>query len=246
MKILVIASIIAIIASIIAVSSINTSDEQIKNVVAVNNTIGELSISGSASKSIEPDKLSISIGVTTSDKSAKVAVAKNGELMNNITRALNENGITNDEMRTSYYSVYPIYSKVDRCIEIYPQIECDEVITGFRVVNTLTVITDSSKDAGKLIDLAVDAGATNIHNVNFFVSDDLMNNIKDQLLEEAVSNAKMRAELALKPLDMKIVGVKSINVDSINIPLYTVAERTTILPSEQKIEVNVHVTFYIS
>ncbi|RMF30063.1 MAG: DUF541 domain-containing protein [Candidatus Nitrosothermus koennekii] len=245
MRIVIPIAIIAVVVSIIIASNLNTPNEQVKNVVAVNNTIGELSISGSASKSIEPDKLSISIGVTTNDKSAKVAVAENRELMNNVIKALNENGIGKDEMQTSYYSVYPIYSKSDRCIEIYPQTDC-EVITGFRVVNTLTIITDATKDAGELIDLTIDAGATNIHGVNFFVSDDLMSNIKDQLLEEAVSNAKMRAEIALKPLDMKIVGVKSINIDSINVPLHALAERTTILPSEQKIEVNVHVTFYIS
>ncbi len=249
MKLLAIIAIIAVGLGI-AIATINTNNSQDIKVVAGNNTIGELSIRGSAEKKVEPDMLSLRIGVTTTNASAKDAVDENAKKMDMIIKALNANGISNDEISTNYYSLYPVYSQSKVCIEIYPPPEDCNIITGFRVSNTLTITTDVSKDAGALIDLVVDAGATNIHGVNFFVSKMLLDNVKDELIEEAVVNAKERAELALKPLNMSIVGVKSINVDSASIPFAVIegeAFRTTpILPSEKQIQVGVNITFYIS
>jgi hypothetical protein len=249
MKLLAIIAIIAVGLGI-AIATINTNTSQDIKAVAGNNTIGELSIRGSAEKRVEPDMISLSVGVTTTNASAKDAVDENSKKMNMIIKALNENGISNDEMSTNYYSLYPIYSQSKACIEIYPPPEDCNIITGFRVSNTLTITTDISKDAGALIDLVVDVGASNIHGVNFFVSKMLLDNVKDELIEEAVVNAKERAELALKPLNMSIVGVKSINVDSINIPFAVMNEEafrvTPLLPSEHKAQVGVNITFYIS
>lgn len=248
MKLLAIIAIIAVGLGVIAIYNLNNNSDV--KVIAGNNTLGELSIRGSAEKSIESDMVSLSIGVTTINASANDAVDENAEKMNEIIGILSTNGIRDDEISTSYYNIHPVYSQSKECIEIYPPPEDCNTITGFKVVNTLTITTDVDKDVGELIDLVVEAGATNIHGVNFFVSKIHIDEIKDQLIEEAVINAKKRAEIALKPLNMSIVGVKNVNVDSVSIP-FTVYESealrsTPILPSEQNIRVDVSIIFYIS
>ena len=247
MKLLAIIAIVAIVLGVVAAT--NLANDRTNVTIAANDTLGELSIRGSAEEKVEPDMVSLSIGVTTSDASAKVAVDENSMKVNEIINILNANGISNDEISTSYYSVYPLYSQSKVCIEIYPPPEDCNVIIGFRVSNTLAVTTDVDKDIGRLIDLVVEAGATNINGINFFASKELVDGIKDRLIEEAVINAKNRAELALRPLNMSIVGVKSIDVDNISIPfkVYEQSARATpILPSEQSIRVDVSIIFYIS
>ena len=248
MKLLAIIAVVAIGLVVVVASNLNLSDSPKLRVIAGNNTLGELSIRGSAEDSIAPDMVSLSIGVTSSNSSARDAVDENSAKMNEIIRVLNVNGINNDEISTSYYSLQPLYSQSKVCIEIYPPPEDCNVIIGYRVSNTLTITTDAEKNVGELIDLVVEAGATNIHGVNFFVSKTLLDDLKDRLIEEAVSNAKKRAELALKPLNMSIAGVKSIVVDGINIPVVyeSTLRATPILPSEQNIRVDVNITFYIS
>lgn len=241
-------AIIAIMAAIVGVVIATNLDNNRTNViVAANDTVGELSIRGSAEASVEPDMVSLSIGVTTTSSSAKDAVNENASKMDEIIKTLNENGISNDEISTSYYSVYPLYSQSKVCIEVYPPPEDCNTIIGFRVSNTLQVTTTADKNVGELIDLVVGAGATNINGINFFISKGVADDIKDRLIEEAVINAKKRAEIALKPLNMSIVGVKSIDVDSISVPLGTFEKAATpIIPSEQNMRVDVSITFYIS
>lgn len=247
MKLLAVVAIIAVGLGVIIVTNLNNNSDA-KNIIATNNTLGVLTIRGSAHESVVPDMVSLSVGVTTTNSSAKAAVDENAKIMNEIIDILKENDISSDdEISTSYYNVNPVYSSDNRCIEIYPSPEKCNIITGFRVVNTLMITTDADKDIGKLIDLVVEAGATDINGISFFPSRMLVEDIKNKLIEEAVINAKERAELTLKPLSMAIVGVKSVNVDGVYTPqpVYYALEKTQILPSEQNIHVDVEITFYI-
>ena len=66
-------------------------------------------MTGNAFKKISPDKVSITLGVETQEKTAKEAGAKNAELMNAIINSLKGLGLTTDEISTSYFNVYPVY-----------------------------------------------------------------------------------------------------------------------------------------
>jgi uncharacterized protein YggE len=217
-----------------------------------------LFVTGTAFKKISPDKVSVTLGVETQEQTAQEAARKNAEIMNAVINGLKELGLNTNQISTSYFNVYPVYEyrKVEACIMIYPPPpECGgQVLVGYRVTNTITVTAPASENIGKVIDTAINAGANQVQSVSYFVSEEVQRQMSNELIEQAVLNAKVKAEKALAPLNMQIVGVKSLNLNDVYYPVYRydkavlaegVAAPTPILPSEQQVSASVSVTFMI-
>lgn len=238
-------------ASIIAGSQMTTAAAQTQQ-TNQDKEIPTVSTSGSATVKVDPDKVSVTIGVETNGKTAAEAVAENAKLMEKIIAALRTLGITDDQIATSNYSVFPVYEMVSPpCIEIYPQPpECKprSEIVGYRTMNSIVVTAESSTDVGRIIDAAVEAGATNISGAYFFVSEERQQEIRDSLIEKAILNAKARAERAAGAVGMHVAGVKSISLSDVYFPpIYRgFAEDTQVFPGPQVVSMNVQVVFEIN
>lgn len=216
-----------------------------------------VSTSGTATVKVDPDKVSVTIGVESQGLTAQEAAKKNAESMDKVIAALKELGIKDDQISTSWYSVYPTYDyKSPPCIEIYPQPpECNprSEITGYTASNSLSVTLDANEDVGKVIDAAVAAGANNVNGAYFFVSDERQQSIRDGLIQKAIDNARSRADKAADAVHMSITGVKSINLNDVYFPVFfkdAAAEAsgssTQILPGQQQVSMTVQVTFLMS
>jgi uncharacterized protein YggE len=272
------------------------------------NLSSTINTSGSASVKVMPDKVSVSIGVETDGQTAAEAASNNAALVNQILEALKKIGVTDDQISTSYYNVYPVYesqypppcimkgesaqgqpmsspppapsSNASGSVEssttpaptapadsgqarpnIYPPPpDCQgssNIIVGYKASNNLNVVTDVQNDGGqnvgKIIDTAVGAGATNVSGAYFFISPDRQEKIRDDLIAEAIGNAKNRAQLAADAVNMEISGVQSINLNDVYFPIYYkgVADSasqsvpTPIIPGEQEVSMSVTVTFFM-
>lgn len=216
-----------------------------------------VSTSGTAIVVVDPDKVSVTIGVETNGATAAEASATNAELMEKVLAALRDLGIEDDQISTSWYSVYPAYEwRSPPCIEIYPQPpECNpkNEITGYTAHNSVTVTLDADEDIGSVIDGAVAAGATNVNGASFFVSTERQEEIRSSLIKEAIDNARSRADKAAEAVNMEITGVKSINLNDVYFPVFYKelaqadgATSTPILPGQQEISMTVQVTFLMS
>ncbi|NIM25574.1 MAG: DUF541 domain-containing protein [Nitrososphaeria archaeon] len=173
-----------------------------------------ISVTGTATTSVDPDLLVITFGVETQEKTAKEALFSNSESMTAIVSTIQSLGISEDEISTSRISIYPIYDSYrDPATEKYTQ----ELI-GYRVTNTITVETSQMDMAADIIDGAVSSGANRVENVAFTLSPQKQIQVKDDLLGDAVINAKTKAENALAPLDHKIIGVKAVTLSEFGIP----------------------------
>lgn len=179
--------------------------------------------------------------------------------MEKVVAALRALGISEDQISTSNYSVYPVYSVINdvnacRVMEgfpIPPECYSDQTITGYKAVNSVTVTLDANGqiDAGKVIDAAIGAGANNVNGVFFFISQELQQSIRDGLIKEAIASARQRAEIAAEAVGMEITGVQAINLNDVYFPIYsrgaldaTIAE-TPFFPGEQEITNTVSVVF---
>ena len=227
-------------------------EDQIEDVVQ-----SVVSTSGTATVKVNPDKVTVTIGVETDGLTAQEAATKNAELMEKVLAALKEIGITDDQISTNWYSVYPTYEyRSPPCIEIYPQPpECapKNEITGYRASNSLSVTLDADSDVGKVIDAAVAAGANNVSGAYFFVSEEKQQEIRDSLIEMAIENARSRADKAAAAVGMEVSGVKSINLNDVFFPVFykelaqdAGTASTQILPGQQQITMTVQVTFLMS
>lgn len=219
-----------------------------------------VSTSGTAIVKVDPDKVSVTIGVETSGATAEEAAAANAALMQKVLAALRGLGIAEDQISTNWYSVYPVYSHISanacKVMEGYPvPPECyvDQEITSYRASNSVTVTLDADADVGKVIDTAVSAGATNVNGAYFFVSAERQEEIRNGLIKQAIDNARVRADSAAAAVEMKISGVKSINLNDVYFPVFykefaqaADGGSTPILPGQQEITQTVQVTFLMN
>ncbi len=215
----------------------------------------QLFVTGTAFKKVSPDKVSVTLGVETQEKTAQEAARKNAEIMNAIIDSLKGLGLNTNQISTNYYNIYPVYEYKpileERISPPYPQ---NQVLMGYRVTNTITVTASASTNIGEIIDTATNTGANQVQGVSYFVSEEIQNRMNNELIEEAVLNAKIKAEKALAPLNMQIVGVKNLNLNDVYYPIYrydkvafaeSASASTPILPSEQQVSTSVSVTFMI-
>ncbi|HLE34671.1 MAG TPA: SIMPL domain-containing protein, partial [Nitrososphaerales archaeon] len=139
-----------------------------------------ISVTGTASKDVAPDEVVINFGVETQALSAVEASQKNSATMNNIVEAVKDQGISDDEISTSRFNIWPNYDSSGR------------VITGYTASNIVSVKTDQIAKASQIIDAAVDAGANRVESIYFTLSGELDKQVRDELISDAVQDAKMK------------------------------------------------------
>jgi uncharacterized protein YggE len=225
------------------------------------NGTSTLSTSGTAITKVQPDKFMVTAGVTSNGTSAAEAVEANAEAMADVMEALQELDIAEEDMSTSNYQLVPVYgtglAENEVCIAIFPPppgCEPSQEITGYRVTNTISVTLDvnGTISAGSVVDTAVEAGANTVDGVTFFVSQEMQQDVRDGLIEEAINDARDRADLAAGVLNMNVTGVQSVTIGETQFPLFSrafetaaLSAATQFLPGQQEVSTTVHITFFI-
>ena len=221
-----------------------------------------VSTSGTATMKADPDRFTVTVGVETNGTTAEEAASLNADLAAKIIAALKALGIPEDDISTSSYSVYPVYSQISanacRVMEGYPiPPECyvSQEITSYKASNSVSVTLDAdgSVDAGEVIDTAIEAGANTVQGAYFFISSERQEEIREDLIADAIANARSRADKAAAAVEMEITGVKSINLNDVYFPVFykELAQAdggasTPILPGQQEISQTVQITFLMS
>jgi len=231
--------------------------------VCDNSTHATIVTAGSATEKVQPDKFTVTVGVETNGTTAEQAASENSNETANIISVLKNLGIEEQQLSTSYYSLSPIYGAPQNnkaCVDIYPPPpECQpgQNIIGYRATNSLSATLDVTGkiDAGKVIDTAIKSGANNVNGVNFFLSPEKQQQVRDGLIKDAISNARHRAEVAAQAIEMEIASVRSVNLNDINFPIpYATlqvantaeASGTQIMPGQQEVSASVNVMYYTS
>ena len=162
---------------------------------------GFISVNTSANTEIAPDVAEISFTVKTSDlKSMQKASALNKEISDKVYTSLKSmlNTDNGDFIKTSDYNATPIYTYADS----------KKRLDKYEVSNRVIVHTKSLNKVGEIIDKATEAGATNVQNLVFSVSN--YDKQCDELIGIATQKAYKRAGIIAKNLSTSIDGVKSL------------------------------------
>ena len=164
---------------------------------------GYISVSTDANTEIAPDVAEISFAVQTSDsKSMQKATQLNKEASDKVLSTLASmlNPKNGDYIKTSDYSAQPIYS-YSGSKRNFDKYDCS---------NRVILHTKSLDKVGEMIDKAIEAGATNVDNLNFSIS--TYDNQCNELLGIATKKAQTRAGFLAKNLGTTLDGVRSFNV----------------------------------
>ncbi len=213
-----------------------------------------LSVTGSATTSVDPDLLNVQFGVEVQKETAKEAFDANSQQMNAVVDAIKSVGITKDEISTAQLTIYPVYeSYQEKETGIYKQ-----KLVGYSVSNIIRVETKKLGLASDIIDSAVQAGANRVDSVYFTLSPQKQMQVSDDLLAEAIKNAKSKAEKALDPLNYQIIGIKHVSLSEFGyppppMPYYKMAydgamaesARAPVFASDQDVNTSAGVVFII-
>ncbi len=232
-------AIVVMAAGLYSVAVAGTAGVKLFNVTAPGEKL--LSVSGSASAFVVPDTASINLGVLTEAPSAREASDKNAVLMNAVVGALKNQGLKDNEIRTSVFSIQPVYS--------YPKEGGAPNITGYSASNSVIVTTMMVGNLSDIIDKSVASGVNQVNGISFLVSEEKQKQIRDELLAAAVTDAREKADKLAESLRVKITDVSSTSISEGGFPqptaLAIVEKAAPIQPGESEVSLSIQVTYNI-
>ena len=229
----------------IAIPSIILVNAQVDSTILLNNT---LFVTGSATTNTKTDKVTVSVGVETTDKTAEKALLSNSNLMNNVINSLKESGVQENETSTSSFTINPNYN--------YSEYGSKGNLIGFTVSNSIHIISSNIDRISQWIDKAVQTGANTVNEIYFSVSPDKLEEIKNRLLKDAVVDAKSKADIVAASVGLNITGIKSITIGELGLPqppvpvysksvAFDEASSTPLLAGEQEISTTVSIAYIL-
>lgn len=177
------------------------------NCTCVNNEKGIIMASGSAEKELSPDTVEVSIAIyTTDNKSMIKATNANKEISGKIYTELKNmiNTTQTDTIKTSGFNASSLYTYTNS----------KKNFDKYQVSNNIILKTKSIDQIGKIIDKAIQLGATSVNSINFSLS--TIDKQKNELLAIATKNAKNQADTIAKALGSYITGVKYVSTNYSN------------------------------
>lgn len=209
----------------------------------VEKEMGFVSVNAKAVKEVAPDTASIKFFVDTKSVDSKDAIKQNKEestkLIDSLKALLSDD---NSVIQTTNFVLKPNYITKDG----------KKTFVDYSATNSISVKTKSISKMSEIIDIATKNGATSVSDLNFYVENEKQ--FEGQLAKQALSDAKIIAELTASTLGQKVTGIRAVRV---NIYPQTVQNATFLnakstsgssLPVEKgkiKIQANVDAEFYV-
>ena len=167
---------------------------------------GEINVTGTGIVMADPDTAKINLSVETTGKTSEAAQKENNQIIQKITNAMQDMGVTKENIVTTYTSVYPQYNYNDETGQ--------RIVLGYRSYTDLQVTTKDIDNTGKYIDAALKAGATGTNGVDFSVADQSL--FYGQALQTAVKNAEKSAQSIAQAYGKQLGAVTSVTENSRN------------------------------
>ncbi len=119
-----------------------------------------VTVTGTGLVELENDEARLSLSVNTRNWDVIKATEENARLMSQVQTALLKEGVTSDYLSTSGFSIYQETSYQN-----------GRTVSGqYNVTNNINIIIKDVSKAGKIIDIAVRAGANQLSSLNYSVS----------------------------------------------------------------------------
>jgi uncharacterized protein YggE len=222
----------AVLGSAMAAQDTTTSNEKL----IYTSTTGEVLA--------RPDQVELSLAVQTENIDARVAQQNNAGQMASVIAALGNAGIPADRIKTTGYSIYPVYDDSSPIM--------GSKVKFYRVTNTLLVTLTDITRAGEIVDLAVANGANQVNSISFTMSEAQQKSLRSDALRDAMTRSRSDADTVAAAGGLTISGIKEITVSGGYYPVavsdYRYAEgaakaSTPIVPGDVRISASVSVTY---
>ncbi len=195
-----------------------------------------ITVSGNGTVTSIPDRAQVSFSIETRAKTAQSALAQNADEASKVIAALKGAGVAEADLQTSQVS-------------LSPQTTQDGLtIVGYSASNSISA-RSAIAAAGKLIDTAVAAGATNVSGPSLSLSDQA--GLYRDALKKAVADAKLKAQALADSAGLTLGGVQAMTEGSASMPIPMAMGKadsaaTPIQPGTQDVQATVTVTYAAS
>ena len=162
-----------------------------------------ISVSGKSEITVSPDEAEIYLKIVTKNNDAKLAQNENKELSNKVIAALKEQGVNEKDIQTQNF-------RLDENYRYIYEKELKEGELRYEATHTIKVKTSNLDSVGKLVDLAIDAGANGVDSVNYVLSDEKQKEVRAQALEKAIIAGREKAVSMTKTLGVDLGKVTNV------------------------------------
>lgn len=172
--------------------------------------VDELNTSGTGTVDHEPDMANLEVSVNIQDESRSSAVGEMTRLADEVSTALEEENVVTNVTTENY-----VVDKVNN--NRNPHHDNEEPTEMYRAIHSYGVYVSDVDAVGDVIDVALDAGATDIGRIHFELSDETYNECRDKAIERAVNEARHKAEVAAEASNVQVAqGVRELTVERDN------------------------------
>ncbi len=230
-------------------------------------TTNTVSFNGEGKISAKPDVAAVSFSIVTEAATSKAAQDQNSIKSNQITDFLKQQKISDKDIKTTGYNVYPQYSYPRPCpvpmmypadgrsMPVYPCVaDKQQKISGYQVTQSFEVKVRNIDNVGSILDGLVAAGANQVNNLGFKI--DNPEKLKAEARDKAIADAKKKADDLKRVLGIRLGKIVNYSENTGGWPIYFGAKAITadsldgapapsIPTGENEITVNVTITYQI-
>jgi uncharacterized protein len=195
---------------------------------------GRITVVGTGSSSIVPDRASFVFGTTSEAAAAAAALRASAEKVARIVEALRAAGVEKADIQTAEVSVAPRMN------------ENGDAVVGYTASDSVSVKVRKIGAAGNVVDAAVGAGASQVYGPELAASD--RDSAYSKALAAAVDEAREKAELLARTAGAKVGRITAVaESDATPQPVFgTAAARDSAVQIDrgtQTVDATVTVTF---
>lgn len=189
----------------------------------------------------------VTLGISVRGDTAESVRTQAAEASQKVRRALLGMAISENNIQSSSYNLYPDYENVNG----------KNKQKGYALNTTLRIKVDDLKKLGNIIDKTVQEGVTNVNQVSFALSEE--SNVQRQLLAAAVDNARAKAAIVANAGGRNLGEMLSADISDYNGETMVAAGMnykrslaadveapTQLMPGTLKIDASVEVTFKLN
>ena len=151
-----------------------------------------LQLAGEGKVTAVPDIALLRLGVEAEAETVTEAQRRAAEAMNKVIKVLKGNDVSEKDIQTQRFSIYPVRRWFDR--------EDREEIVGYRVTNIVVAKIREVDKAGTVVDAVAEAGGdlTRIETISFAVDEPgpYYEEAREKAVEDAMMKAKQMADVA--------------------------------------------------
>jgi uncharacterized protein YggE len=201
-----------------------------------------ISVSGMGEVTGTPDTVEVDLGVSVLEETVDQAASTAAERAESLIAALTSNGVAEEDITTTDYSIYPEYDYSGN----------QERLVGYRVNNTVRAKIRDLDTTGTVLDAATAAAGdeARVSGLRFSLEDnaDLVAAAREAAWDDALAKATQLAELSGQTLGAATSITETVSIPPVPIPYATDAagaERATtpIEPGTSAVTITLQVEF---